>query len=109
MKSSFSNGKKITNGKVIEPKYYLNTRSSNGRTVYTTILWADGDTSCDCPAWRFEKKDGTRHCKHLKQAAALTADLDETGTQPARTTSASTEEPSRRTNPFKRRSRQVDT
>jgi hypothetical protein len=108
VKSHFHEGKKITGGKVIQPKHYLTSRSSNGRTIYTTILWADGDTSCDCPAWRFEK-DGVRTCKHVKRAVHLTADVDETGTQPVRSTSAAVEEPRLGISKPKQRSRIVDT
>lgn len=45
--------------------------SSNGVTPYTTILWADGTASCDCPGWtrRVVEKDGIgsiRECRHSK-------------------------------------------
>jgi hypothetical protein len=47
------------------------TRSSNGLTLYTTILWSDGTKSCDCPGWCILKKDKSgqpkpRACKHTK-------------------------------------------
>lgn len=71
MATSFNQrGEKITDGKVIMPRHILESLSSNGRTVYTATLWADGDTSCNCPGWASRKS-----CKHSKAAASITADV----------------------------------
>lgn len=67
MSTHFKNGKKITDGRTIEPKFVQEALSSNGMTVYSAVLWADGSTSCNCPAWANRKK-----CKHSDAAAKLT-------------------------------------
>lgn len=47
--------------------------SSDGVTVYSTALHADGTLSCICPAWKMAKKDKRtgqpkpRDCKHCQQ------------------------------------------
>ncbi|MDQ3830407.1 MAG: hypothetical protein M3361_14130 [Candidatus Tectomicrobia bacterium] len=43
--------------------------SSRGTTVYETVLYTEGSTSCDCPAWVFHRKGGERTCKHIRQLA----------------------------------------
>jgi hypothetical protein len=105
VKPSFKKGKKFIGDKTIEAKYRLLTHGSDGVTIYTATLWADGTTSCNCPAWRFAKGDA-RKCKHSERAAGLTANVDETGTIPIPTAAP---EQSHGTNPFKRRTRSVDT
>jgi hypothetical protein len=40
--------------------------SSNAALIYTTLLYASGEASCNCPAWdRRVAEDGSRSCKHL--------------------------------------------
>lgn len=46
--------------------------SSKGSTVYETILYADGSTSCGCQGWIILRKDKLgnpkpRECKHTKR------------------------------------------
>jgi hypothetical protein len=40
--------------------------SSHGSTTYETVLYTDGSTSCDCPAWIYPKAGRPRTCKHLR-------------------------------------------
>lgn len=42
------------------------SKSSPG-TIYECRIYTNGDTSCNCPAWRFVK-NGVRSCKHTKEA-----------------------------------------
>lgn len=104
---TFHGGQKFIGSLAISARYRLTCFGSDGVTIYTATLWADGTSSCNCPAWRFER-NGVRKCKHATRALSLTADVDETGGQ-ARPTPAAAEEPVQGTNPFRRRSRQVDT
>jgi hypothetical protein len=108
VKPAFKRGKKVVDDRAIEAKYRLICHGSDGCTIYTATLWADGTTSCNCPAWRFERK-GVRKCKHATRALTLTADIDETGGQPVRATSAVVEEPRPGIVPSRQRSRPVDT
>lgn len=39
---------------------------SNPDVTYTVNRDENGALSCDCPRWRFARKDGTRDCKHLQ-------------------------------------------
>ena len=43
---------------------------SNPSIVYTTLLYADGTASCNCPGWtrRVDKETGSRTCKHIISA-----------------------------------------
>ena len=43
--------------------------SSSGTKNYTTVKWADGVYSCNCPGWIYAK-GGVRNCKHLKSIGA---------------------------------------
>lgn len=107
MKPAFKRGKKLLDGKEIEAKHRLILYGSDGISIYTATLWADGTTSCNCPGWSFQHAKG-KTCKHAKRAESLTATIDETG-GPDRSTSAVSGESPRGTSPFKRRSRSVDT
>lgn len=50
-------------------------RSSNGHTMYQTLLFAGGETSCDCPGWtRRVAPDGSRSCKHTRMVELGIAD-----------------------------------
>jgi hypothetical protein len=70
MAVSFRDGKKYDNGREILAKHVVEQLSSNGRTIYTAVLWVDGSTSCNCPGW------ANRHaCKHAKAAASATASV----------------------------------
>jgi len=106
-KPSFKQGQKFVGNKAIKAKYRLITHGSDGVTVYTATLWEDGTTSCNCPAWRFQKSSSERGCKHATRARFLDQDVDETGM--SNRTPAAKEEPSYGTTPFKRRTRSVDT
>lgn len=107
MKPAFKRGKKFLDDKEIEAKHRLILYGSDGVSIYTATLWADGTTSCNCPGWSFQHaKGGT--CKHAKRAAGLTTTVDETG-GPDRSTSDAADRSSHRTTPFKRRTRSVDT
>jgi hypothetical protein len=105
MATTFKDGKKYVAGVEVRVKHRLTCFGSDGNTIYTATLWADGEASCNCPAWRFERK-GKRGCKHATRAMTLTADVDETGGL-GRTAAAA--EPDLGTTPFKRRTRSVDT
>lgn len=40
---------------------------------YQTLVYTDGSTSCECPAWKFKKKttaSGARTCTHVRQYEA---------------------------------------
>jgi len=51
--------------------------SSNGRTRYQTLLYADGSTSCECPGWcRRVAGDGSRSCRHTRSVQMGTADRE---------------------------------
>jgi hypothetical protein len=104
MEPSFRSGKKFFNGKVIEAKYRLTFYGNDGFTVHTATLWEDGTASCNCPQW-IKKVTEERRCRHTVRALALTCNVDETGEQPA----PPPPKVQRETNPFRRRSRPVDT
>ena len=105
MEPSYRAGKKFVDGKTIEAKYRLTVYGDDGFTIHTATLWEDGTTSCNCPRWG-PKIDGRRRCPHSLRALTLTANVDETGEQPDQ---AGDRRLSGRTNPFRRRSRSVDT
>jgi len=103
MGATFKRGKKFLDGQEIEARHRLVFYASDGCTINTATLWVDGTTSCNCPGWSFRKK-----CKHADRALHLTASIDETGELSSRPTSNAAESP-KATNPFRRRSRNVDT
>lgn len=46
-------------------------RSSNGATLYETLGYMDGTTSCNCPGWtRRVDEAGKRSCKHTRMVLA---------------------------------------
>jgi hypothetical protein len=51
----FRDGAKYVNG----VRYHITgTRqcwSSNGTTIYTSLMWSDGKSSCNCPGWATSK------------------------------------------------------
>jgi len=49
--------------------------SSHGTTIYETLLYADGSTSCNCPAWVFRKAGRPRGCRHTRKAEPFAARL----------------------------------
>jgi hypothetical protein len=54
--------------KEIATLFIFESESSPGKT-YQTLLYVDGSTSCECPAWRFKRKvtgNGDRTCKHVR-------------------------------------------
>lgn len=46
--------------------------STPDKPAYTTILYADGTTSCNCPGW-CNKRYEVRGCKHTQMVDALRA------------------------------------
>jgi len=84
-------------------KYRLVVFGDDGSTVYTATLWEDGTTSCNCPRWGPKQPGLGRRCIHSVRAAKLTANVDETGEQPG------PPPPTPGNNPFRRRSRSIDT
>jgi hypothetical protein len=57
--------------------------SSNGTTIYTSLMWSDGKASCNCPGWATSKtkdkfgnvKDKTcTHSKQVQAGMAITVD-----------------------------------
>ncbi len=40
--------------------------SSNPSKTYTVSKDEEGALSCDCPAWKFKKGEGSRTCKHVQ-------------------------------------------
>ena len=101
MQPTFKKGKKIVGDKVIDAVHRLTFYASDGCTINTATLWADGTTSCNCMGWRFRKS-----CKHAARAHFLTANVDETGEG---RTPAAPEDVPRGTRPAGPRIRSVDT
>lgn len=50
--------------------------SSDDSKLYQTLAYTDHTLSCDCPGWKFKKKNtgGDRTCKHTRLAEAGLAD-----------------------------------
>ena len=103
MQPTFKRGRKFLGDKEIAARHRLVFYASDGCTINTATLWEDGTSSCNCRGWIFHKK-----CKHAARALSLTANLDETGEQSSRPTPPAPASPCA-TNPFRRRSRSVDT
>jgi hypothetical protein len=66
----------------------MNFRSSTigDNVIYSTLLFKDGTTSCNCPGWVFKRKSKDRDCKHCRMIrgeipveANLVADSKATG------------------------------
>lgn len=53
--------------KQIATLYVFGSESKPGRT-YQTLVYIDGTTSCECPAWTYKRKtaNGERTCKHVR-------------------------------------------
>lgn len=49
------------------------SKSSPGK-VYTVSTNEDGDLSCNCPAWTFQKPGKPRTCKHVAKVARREAE-----------------------------------
>jgi predicted nucleic acid-binding Zn finger protein len=50
-------------------------RSSNGKTMYQTLQFADAFISCDCPGWtKRVTASGGRDCKHVRMVQLNLAD-----------------------------------
>jgi len=49
--------------------YSWGWRSDHNAVSYEIILRRSGEKSCDCPSWRFKKKDQPRGCKHVDKSA----------------------------------------
>jgi hypothetical protein len=50
------------------------TPSTHGAAVYETLLYADGQLSCNCPAWVYARKGRPRGCRHTRAAESQGAD-----------------------------------
>lgn len=51
----------LDHGQIDRPEKIVETKSSNGITAYTTILWKHAQVaSCNCPGWA-----NRRYCKHI--------------------------------------------
>lgn len=50
--------------------------SSNPSKTYETILYTDGDTSCNCRGWTFKKEGQERTCTHTRKVESGQADND---------------------------------
>jgi len=77
MSTYFQNGKKIVDGVEYDAVRFYECLSSNGFTVYTAILWSDGEASCNCPGWTRHKE---RRCKHSNQVKEIRNDVLVTNT-----------------------------
>jgi hypothetical protein len=67
------------------------TPSRHGAAIYETLLYADGQLSCDCPAWIFVRRGRPRGCRHTRAlepqvADALAGRVVPTGSGPSRST-----------------------
>jgi hypothetical protein len=51
------------------------TPSTHGAAVYETLLYADGQLSCNCPAWVYVRKGRPRGCRHTRAAQSHVADV----------------------------------
>ena len=51
------------------------TPSTHGAAVYETLLYADGQLSCNCPAWVYVRKGRPRGCRHIRAAESQVADV----------------------------------
>jgi hypothetical protein len=51
------------------------TRSRHGAAVYETLLYADGQLSCDCPAWIYATKGRPRSCRHTRAVESQVPDV----------------------------------
>lgn len=47
-----------------EVLYAWATPSSHGTTTYETLVFRNGEMSCNCPAWVFKRGD-ERRCRHI--------------------------------------------
>jgi hypothetical protein len=67
------------------------TPSRHGAAIYETLLHADGQLSCDCPAWIFVRRGRPRACRHTHALEPQVADIlagrvVPTGSEPSRPT-----------------------
>lgn len=74
---SFRNGVKYVDGVEMHITGSRQFRSSNGTTIYTSLMWSDGKASCNCPGWSScplrNKKTGQlqdKTCSHARQVRA---------------------------------------
>jgi hypothetical protein len=80
---SYRAGKKFFEGRTIEAKWRLTFYGDDGFTIHTATLWEDATSSCNCPRWCRKMQGQRRSCPHAERALTLTANVDETGAQPA--------------------------
>jgi hypothetical protein len=106
MEPYYRSGKKFFDGRVIEAIYRLTFHGDDGFTVHTATLWEDGTSSCNCPRWiKLSRGKKERECPHSLRALTLTASIDETGEQPKKPLTGS----SQGISASRQRSRVVDT
>lgn len=78
---SFRDGGKYVNGVRYTITGSRQCWSSNGTTIYTSLMWSDGKASCNCPGWATSKtrdkfgnpKDKTcTHSKNVREGDNIT-------------------------------------
>lgn len=50
-------------------KVFVFRSGSNADTIYQTLQYSDGSTSCDCKGWTIKRRttpNGERSCKHTR-------------------------------------------
>ncbi len=76
MSVNYKKGLKYVNGMAVAAAVRWRAWADDGVTIYTATRWADGGTSCNCPAWTRSMR---RHCKHVERVAIMTASASEEG------------------------------
>src|SRR4030042_3687055 len=49
-------------------RVWNNPSHSNPDKIYETILWSNGDLTCNCGGWLYPKNGNPRTCRHVKNA-----------------------------------------
>ncbi len=73
---TFANGNMLVNGAWQVPEEAQRWESSNGITIYTTVIWRDPATgrrrmSCNCNGWAMKKKGKPRQCRHTNDMMGI--------------------------------------
>lgn len=77
----FSKGVMQVEGVAQLPATSEQWESSNGTTVYTTVMWEHPTTrekrvSCNCPGWARKKPGQLRRCKHTDHMMGISSCTD---------------------------------